>query len=117
MKMNRNRRSAFTLVEVMIVVAIIALLVAVAVPNMVRAREMSQSNTCISNLKQIECAISTWGIERHRTVGDSIVKAELFGTDKYIRQEPQCPAGAIYTYNRVGDFPQVSCTQPGHVLN
>ena len=111
----RNKRGV-TLVEVMIVVAIIALLVAVAIPNLVRARETSQGNACISNLKQIECAISTWGVESHRTVGDLIVRTELFGADKYIRQEPKCPAGGGYTYNRVGDHPQVGCTQPGHVL-
>ncbi len=116
MKIDRIHRSGFTLVEVMIVVAIIGLLAAVAIPNLVRAREMSQRDACISNLKQIECAISTWGIESHKKVGDPIIRTELFGPDKYIRQEPRCPAGGGYTYNAVGDFPQAGCTQPGHIL-
>ena len=82
----------FTLVEIMIVVAIIAILAAVAIPNFVRYRKTSQMNACISNLKQIQSAVAQCKLEG-KTVDDS----NLFGADKYIRVKPTCPAGGSYT--------------------
>ena len=120
MRTTAHRESrGFTLVELMIVVAIIGLLTAVAIPNFVKAREMSQKNSCLANLKQIEAAISTWGIEKGHTTGDPIVGAELFGANNYIRVQPKCPGdNQAYTLNNVGDNPQVKCTGglPGHAL-
>ena len=57
MQTKTNRKSAFTLVEIMIVVAIIGLLAAIAIPNFVKARTTAQTNACIANLKQIQGAI------------------------------------------------------------
>jgi prepilin-type N-terminal cleavage/methylation domain-containing protein len=113
------RARGFTLVELMIVVAIIGLLTAVAVPNFVKARENSQKNSCLANLKQIEAAISSWGLEKNHTTGDPIVGAELFGATGYIRVAPTCPGdNQAYTLGNVGDSPQVKCTGglPGHTL-
>ena len=63
MKTSQSRKAGFTLVEIMIVVAIIGLLAAIAIPNFVRARTSSQQNACINNLRQIDGAKQEWALE------------------------------------------------------
>src|SRR6201996_388579 len=63
MKNTSKRKLGFTLVEIMIVVAIIGLLASVAIPNFVRARSTSQQNACINNLRQIDGAKQNWALE------------------------------------------------------
>ena len=83
----------FTLVEIMIVVAIIAILAAVAIPNFVRYRKTSQMNACISNLKQLQAAI-----EQARMANEYEGNmTDLVATDKFIKVTPTCPAGGAYT--------------------
>ena len=67
MKQNKSRKQGFTLVEIMIVVAIIGLLAAIAIPNFVRARTTSQQNACINNLRQIDGAKQQWALENKST--------------------------------------------------
>src|SRR5580704_11339676 len=71
MKTNRAefRLGGFTLVEIMIVVAIIGLLAAIAIPNFMKARATSQANACINNLRQIDSAAGEWAIDTHQTTG------------------------------------------------
>ena len=105
MKITTMRRSGFTLVEIMIVVAIIGLLAAIAIPNFVKARTASQRNACIANLKQMEGAKSTWALENKKTGGDQPGDGDLFGVDKYIAKKPDCPAGGAYTIATVDTPP------------
>lgn len=92
------RRKGFTLVEIMIVVAIIGLLAAIAIPNFVRARETAQAQACIANLKQIEGAIQVWLLSDSTA---ALASASLTsGTNlvpTYIKRTPTCPGGGTYT--------------------
>src|SRR5271155_4402718 len=67
MKTKTSRMAGFTLVEIMIVVAIIGLLAAIAIPNFLRARSTSQMNACINNLRQIDAAKQQWALEYGKT--------------------------------------------------
>src|SRR5580658_8581374 len=67
MKNKVSRKAGFTLVEIMIVVAIIGLLAAIAIPNFVRARTTSQMNACINNLRLIDAAQQQWALEQRQT--------------------------------------------------
>ena len=69
MKNVNNHAWGFTLVEIMIVVAIIGLLAAIAIPNLVRARSTSQQNACINNLRLIDAAKQQWALERGQPSG------------------------------------------------
>ena len=89
----KKRNQGFTLVEIMIVVAIIAILAAVAIPNFVKYRRNSQAAACVSNLKQIQAAI-----EQAKMAGNNSPTMEsLVGSDKYIKSTPTCPAQGTYT--------------------
>jgi prepilin-type N-terminal cleavage/methylation domain-containing protein len=113
--MQRNlvlKTRGFTLVEIMIVVAIIGLLAAIAIPNFVKARQTAQRNACIRNLQQIDGAKEQWALETKKGPSDPVVPAEI---DAYIKGgAPKCPASGTYTYGNVGTDP--TCTIAGHVL-
>src|SRR2546425_8620416 len=70
MQIKTNRKAGFTLVEIMIVVAIIGLLAAIAIPNFVKARETAQLNSIVNNLRIIEGAKDQWALEQKKGTGD-----------------------------------------------
>ncbi len=97
--------SGFTLVEIMIVVAIIGLLAAIALPNFAGARARAQANACISNLAKIDGAASEFALESGRKNGDAInYPSDLTPYIKLNRAGgiPGCPANGIYTETAVG---------------
>jgi type IV pilus assembly protein PilA len=103
----------FTLVEIMIVIAIIALLAAIVIPNLLKASARSQATTCINNLRQIDTAIQQFSVEAGKHVGDTVV----WPTDitAYIKLNakgiiPPCPSGGDYSLALVGTIPSATCT-------
>jgi prepilin-type N-terminal cleavage/methylation domain-containing protein len=106
MRIETSRRGGFTLVEIMIVVAIIGLLAAIAIPNFVKARTLSQKTACIENLRQIFYAKATWALENKKGTGETPTDAELYGPDKYIRQKPECPADGAYLTMTMAEKPE-----------
>jgi len=121
MKLKERRGEAFTLVEIMIVVAIIGMLAAIAIPNFVKARNTAQANACINNMRQIDSAIQQWALEKGKKDTDPVVESEI---KEYIKgsEMPTCPAGhATYTVGpNVNSNPSVTCpnadSNPPHRL-
>jgi prepilin-type N-terminal cleavage/methylation domain-containing protein len=115
MKINNAKKAGFTLVEIMIVVAIIGLLAAIAIPNFVRARTTSQTNACINNLRQIDGAKQQWALETHQLSTATPNQASLVAyLGRGAGQWPTCPANGSYTINVVSTPP--TCTVAAHVL-
>jgi prepilin-type N-terminal cleavage/methylation domain-containing protein len=105
-----KRRGGFTLIEIMIVILIIAVLLAIAIPNFLRARETSRARTCQANLRMIETAKEQWAMDYRKTATDTPPASEL--VNNYIKGTggvlPACPADGTYTIGNVSTRPSCS---------
>lgn len=93
---------------------LVPLMIAIAIPNFVRAREVAQRNGCINNLRQIDGAKSQWALETGAEEGQSVISDDIA---PYLAEGVglfTCPAGGTYSFNAVNQDP--TCSIPGHTL-
>ena len=121
MKQISKRMAGFTLVEIMIVVAIIGLLAAIAIPNFVKARKASQASACVNNMRQIAGAKATWALEYKKTGTAVPTATDLYGATLYIKVAPKCPANETLDYSINAVDTKVACpnvaTETNHTLS
>ena len=95
----RQRRGGFTLVEIMIVVSIIGLLLNIAAPTFIGARETSRAKSCTDSLKQLDYASQMYAIDYKMSSTAALNQAtwKALLAPNYIRNFPTCPEGGTYT--------------------
>ena len=106
----KKKDAGFTLIEIMIVVLIIAILLAIAIPNFLRARETSRAKSCMANLRQIETGKEQWAMDNKKGATDTPTDANL--VTEYMRGTedtlPLCPSGGAYTIGNMSTRPVCS---------
>lgn len=108
-----DSRRGFTLVEIMITVLIIGIILAIATPAFIGARERSRTRACSSHLRQIKFAKEAWAMDNKKTVSSVAEWSDLVPT--YIKEQPECPGSGDYTIAAVNLDP--TCSVGGkHVL-
>jgi prepilin-type N-terminal cleavage/methylation domain-containing protein len=117
-KFSSQTRHAFTLTELMIVVAIIGLLAAISIPNYVHASTQSQKNACINNLRQIDFATQQWALENKEAVSAAVAFTDI---SSYLKYAVVCPAGGIafsdsYLLNGITNNPTCQKVPSSHIL-
>ena len=111
-KLNK-RRGGFTLVEIMIVVAIIALLAAIAVPGFLRARKRSQASRILDDLRMIDAAVDQYALETNRSAGNTVNTADwtsYLKTGTALYSTGTSPLGSAYGAQTVDIIPRVPTT-------
>ncbi len=114
---NRKTQHGFTLVEIMIVVAIIALLAAIAVPNFLRARKRSQATRILEDLRIIDSAIDQYAIENNKSGGANVnwtdIQAYLKNGSVIYNSGGSDLLGNLYSGYSVDSIPKLSATSFG----
>ena len=118
MKNIEFRKGGFTLVEIMIVVAIIGMLASIAIPNYAQSRMVAHKNVCISNLQQIDGAIQRWSLEMKKDEGQPVTYGDIRG---YLQHAVVCPSGGTsfedsYTITTVDAAPACQRKPTTHLL-
>ena len=107
---SKKRKGGFTLIEIMIVVLIIGVLLAIAIPNFLRARETSRAKSCTANLRQIETAKEEWAMDTKAAATATPTAADL--VDEYMKGTadtlPECPSNGTYTVGNMSTRPSCS---------
>jgi prepilin-type N-terminal cleavage/methylation domain-containing protein len=110
-----KKRNAFTLVEILIVALIIGMLVTIAVPNFVRARENARAKTCAQNLRVIEVAKDQFMMDNNLPRTVTIDSVDVSGANSYIKIFPACPSSGTYDIGR-GDQEALCSVGGAHSL-
>jgi prepilin-type N-terminal cleavage/methylation domain-containing protein len=118
MKNIRPRKGGFTLVEIMIVVAIIGMLASIAIPNYAQSRTAAHKNVCINNLQQIEGAIQRWSLDMKKDEGQPVTYSDI---RSYLKHAVVCPSGGTsfedsYTITTVDAAPTCQRKPAAHLL-
>lgn len=109
--MNTRPHHGFTIIELLIVILVISILLAIAVPSYNKFREDSRKNACIVNLRQINSAIDQWALDNKIATGTVPSSSDEEDIYAYLKgNKPKCPGGGTYTIHAVGVQEQVTCS-------
>ncbi|CAN5171921.1 N/A [soil metagenome] len=113
-----RRTKGFTLVEIMIVVAIIGILIAIAVPSFLRAREISRRNACQENQSKIDGSKQQWALDNNKPASAAApVWSDLIGATLYMRKTPVCPSAGSYVIGALSADPTCSLSTGNGTFN